>query len=395
MITTVLLLSLIAQVTFASEGAPCRNSLDCNLNGDCDLGHCVCDPWWSGSAYCDVLSLLPARKADGYHRQNVSSWGGMSIQDPVTKEWHLIAAEMVNQCPLGSWKTNSRIIHAVQDTSHGVPLTPAGPFRFTDQVLPTFTHNPKVFRAPDGTYLIFYIGGWATSPQVCNSSHEVESSEEPPTPTTTQYPGPNGDGCGPQPPYNGGCGIAIASSTSLNGPWTTIQRVIVEDQRKSALLDCAHTNPSPWFFPDGSVVMAINAGFCHNNLETIGLLKAPNWRGPWKWFTPDPILKDANGNPHACEDPFLWIDHRGWHLLVHNQEGAGVSLYAYSQYGYSWVFNASRPAPYTDTIVWDDGSTDQFDVERPQFVFDPNTSKPLYLTNGAMGPTSFTLFRPL
>lgn len=36
------------------------------------------------------------------------------------------------------------------------------------------------------------------------------------------------------------------------------------------------------------------------------------------------------------------------------------------------------------------------DVERPQFVFDPDSGRPLYLTNGAQGsPLSFTLFRPL
>ena len=47
-------------------------------------------------------------------------------------------------------------------------------------------------------------------------------------------------------------------------------------------------------------------------------------------------------------------------------------------------------------MLWDDGGSDSYEVERPQFVFDPDSASPLFLTNGASsGSLSFTLFRPL
>lgn len=72
------------------------------------------------------------------------------------------------------------------------------------------------------------------------------------------YPGPCGDGCGP-PPLNTGCGISLGTAPDPEGPWT-YAAINVTNQSESSLLDCAHTNPSPWIFPNGSIVMAINAG---------------------------------------------------------------------------------------------------------------------------------------
>ena len=62
----------------------------------------------------------------------------------------------------------------------------------------------------------------------------------------------------------------MSYSASITGPWETVPLIIV-DQNRSALLDCAHTNPSVIFFPNGSALMAFNAGFCHDQVETIGL----------------------------------------------------------------------------------------------------------------------------
>lgn len=138
-------------------------------------------------------------------------------------------------------------------------------------------------------------------------------------------PGPNNDTCGID-PLNAGCGIAIASSSSVFGPWKA-QSLIIEDQWLSEHLYCAHTNPSPFFFPNGTVVMAFNAGFCNGHLETIGLATAPHWSGPWTLLSNDTILKNTDGSPHRCEDPSVWYDERGWHLLVHNQQGTSSVSY--------------------------------------------------------------------
>ena len=85
-------------------------------------------------------------------------------------------------------------------------------------------------------------------------------------PAPGDYPGPCGDGCG-APPLNSGCGMSLGTAPSLEGPWAWAA-INVTDQAVSALLDCAHTNPSPWVFPNGTIVMAINAG----QLEGRGVL---------------------------------------------------------------------------------------------------------------------------
>jgi hypothetical protein len=392
----------LAAASAASASAPCSTASDCSLNGDCVSSACVCDAAWSGSPACDVLALLPTPKRQpGYRNSSgVSSWGGMSLWDATSSLWHFYAAEMVEMCPLGSWKTNSRVVH-------GVSAQPAGPFNITDEVFPPFATNPKIYQDPvTKKWVLFFIGGqWTPAPENCTKGVEggedrdADAGEEAldpfPLPSGGPYPGPTQDGCGPD-PLNGGCGLALGTASGPYGPWT-LSGIIVQDQNISALLDCAHTNPSVHIFPNGSALMAFNAGYCHGNLETIGILQAPSVFGPWTFWSPDPILLNPDGSPHKCEDPFLWVDGRGWHLMVHNQQGANVALYAHSVDGRNWTLHndVGNPGPYNDTIVWDDGTEDSFDVERPQFVRDPATGKPLYLTNGALASPSFTLFRPL
>jgi hypothetical protein len=235
----------------------CSTTSDCSLNGDCISGSCVCDPWWSGSASCDVLAITSANKSLGYRNATYASWGGMSIQDD-SGTWQLFAAQMLNHCGLSSWTTNSVVVRGV--SSDG----PAGPFTFADTVTTPFSHNPKIFRDPvDGSYLLFSIGTglWSTTPSNCSAPEFHVPVEDAPwkrTATGGVYPGPDGDGCGP-PPLNSGCGLSLGTAPSLEGPWT-FGPINVTNQAISKLLDCAHTNPSPWIFPNGTIVMAINAG---------------------------------------------------------------------------------------------------------------------------------------
>jgi hypothetical protein len=311
----------------------------------------------------------------------------MSVRDD-QGAWHLFAAELINKCPLSTWKNNSR-------TVRGVGSAPGGPFTIVQQIAPPFSHNPKILRAPDGTYVLYSIGSslWNATPEDCGSEllgHDYNGS---PVASASSCVF---DGCGPEPGCsNGGCGITVGSAQTPEGPWT-FAPLVIEDESRSPLLDAQHTNPSAVIFADGSVLMAFNAGWNHNWLETIGLAKAPHWSGPYTLFSIDPILFNSDGTPHHCEDPFLYASKRGLHLLVHNQQDSGVARYAHSaDGGLTWVLHGA-PGPYDGNVKWTDGTADSYEVERPQFVFDPDTSAPLFLTNGAStGNLSFTLFRPL
>merc|ERR1712224_1052545 len=127
--------------------------MDCSLAGECANGKCVCDGWTHGD-FCEILNLNPVdsrafgyRNASGYH-----SWGGASIQDPATGKWYLFVSQIKGKCPLlGYWSRLSEGVRLVSDH-------PTGPWTFDTVVLHEFAHNVKPFRAPDGTWLIYYIG---------------------------------------------------------------------------------------------------------------------------------------------------------------------------------------------------------------------------------------------
>jgi hypothetical protein len=193
----------------------------------------------------------------------------------------------------------------------------------------------------------------------------------------------------------------MANSSSLTGPWS-VTHLVIENQWESDDVYCTHTNPSPYVLANGSIVMAFNAGFCHDHLETIGLaVSHGGWEGPWNLLVKNAILHNPDGSIHHCEDPFVWKSERGWHLLVHNQQGPqGESAYAYSLDGFDWTL--SPTTPYDCTLTFTDGSTAEASGcgNRPQIYFGYDGAAQ-FITNGAMGakpngwPGTYTLFRPL
>ena len=85
-----------------------------------------------------VLNLAPAPPpgAQAFHNATLSSWGGNPVRD-TAGTWHLFAAAMTLRCNLGSWVSNSEVIHATAGS-------PVGPFAFRDVALPPWHHNPQV-----------------------------------------------------------------------------------------------------------------------------------------------------------------------------------------------------------------------------------------------------------
>ena len=225
----------------------------------------------------------------------------------------------------------------------------------------------------------------------------------------TPGPSPTDDGCGCG--LNEGCGIHVAWASSLSGPWDS-QPVLFVDANRSALFDCARTNPSPFVHPNGSITMAFNAGYCHDNMETIGLGHADSFRGmraraclrasplptalglgPFTLLTTTAIFTDG---AHKCEDPFVWLDDDGWHLLGHDF-GGNIAFYAHSYTGGSGSWIRSPNSPYSEMVVFTDRAAQICNVQRPQLVFDA-AQQPIALTNGAQcngERLERTLVRPL
>ena len=73
---------------------------------------------------------------------------------------------MADNCTVfKTWTTNSRVIRA---TAPNV----TGPYTMADVVHAPFAHNPTVRRLPDGSVVLWMIGGWPTTPQRCGSQAE-------------------------------------------------------------------------------------------------------------------------------------------------------------------------------------------------------------------------------
>jgi len=294
-------------------------------------------------------------------------------------------AEMTQHCDVYTyWKTNSRIIRAVS-------VNVTGPYKFVAEVRPPFAHNPTVRRMPDGSIVVWMIGGWPTVQHNCSSAESPQSNHSSSLFSLADDPvSPTDNGCGPEPPFNGGCGISYGWSANVSGPFQWDYLHIV-DQNHSNLFDCAHTNPAPYVFTNGSIALGFNAGWCHNYMETLGVAQAPHFYGPYTLRTVNSIFNDS----HRSEDPFLWVDDKGYyHIIAHNLASGPPSIYAYSKDGVHFIITPD--APYTDKVTLNNGTMIQCDIERPQLLFNDDGS-PHVLTNGvycsALGLTNWTLFR--
>jgi hypothetical protein len=148
------------------------------------------------SASCG-LSLGPANvpSDQAFWRQDTQSWGGsvyVDLDGRSNEKYHMFVSAFAKACGVPQWTTNSYVAHAV--SNH-----PQGPFKPDPKpVLPIFHHNPEIHRHPDGTYLLFSIGG-------DNSTGEVDCTVPGERPGRT-----NGRSMT----------INLHHATSLDGPWS-------------------------------------------------------------------------------------------------------------------------------------------------------------------------------
>ena len=361
----------------------CYTDEDCNLNGICQKStkKCVCDPGWCSSD-CGELDRRPAIRGTGYNQTSsgTSTWGSKIIHDPNDQKlFHLFLAEFTDGCGLDYWSPYSRIIHA--ESNCGA----AGPYKFADQVVGTFAHNPTVvYSLADELYLMYHIGCAFSPPDTC---------------TAPSF------SCGPGNFINGESGISVLSSPDLK-TWTSYGQIFSGHNDDS--WDADVTNPSPWplYSPPGDTAKILLAyrGCPYNcsGAELMNLATAPNFRGPYTKIESQPIFENH------VEDPFLWQDKRGnFHMLMHSLEPGGgfgdgpkVGRHAYaSKFEGPWKFN-NQTLAFNTTVDFTDGtSVDYFRRERPQLFFsEDGKMTPLYLTNGVQEKgqgDSYTIVQPL
>ena len=366
-------------------------------------GKCACDsPWTGGSSQpgvlpdCSLLSFLPSPVSECgpgcvFHGvdKNWTSWGVSVSAAAATGGFVGYAAEMAFECSLSAWTKGSQVVRVVGST-------PLGPFNRTDIIVPAWSHNPEAIHTSDGKTIIFTLGdGWEQNGQPDNCE------------TGQKYPSHRGNvgnctpvtepsNCNPGPCLACNVTLHVGDSDETPGPWESFSTQIIGLSSSDNL---NNWNPAPFILPNGSIALMIhtddNQGWSG---EVIAI--ASTWKGPYIVTVSDNAV---NNLPNKQEDPFLWVDRRGyWHVLYHlmfdpdPKEPCGLNSggHSFSIDGTSWspIFHA-----YNTTIQLEDGSSYTFSRrERPKLLF--NTQGiPTHLYNGVISADYgvYTLVAPL
>ena len=381
-------------------GAPaaarvCTTALDCHLGGICTpAGTCDCDPSWRGPT-CAQLNVGPGSIA--YAPPNRSSWGGgPPVRSAVDGRYHLYVSEMGGHCGLDTWQSMSTIVDTVSSTASA-----AGPYTRVGVVVPRESHNAYYAYDPASkTHLIYHIGGGDTGaepPQWTNCTNGTTPGSL--ALSSLGAAGPKGaEPLWTHVQY-------VHHAVSLAGPWLRENFTSPPVGGNDSDIGWGNDNPAPFIFPNGSVLM-LTRRYQSPKLgvephDTIWLVTAPSWKGPYRFVSDGPALMDWRGRPtrENMEDPCLWRNARGhFHALFHFGH-----RHAWSEDGLRWsVGNASV---WDTTVATHSGSTLQKDAERPRIWVDPATGAPGLLftacrDNGdkkgkANRDRSFTVVQPI
>jgi hypothetical protein len=242
---------------------PCTSVRDCSHNGVCDSSMCQCHPGWRDDR-CSRLDILPADRSSGLRAvddgANTSTWGG-AVTQADDGSYHMLASEMMEHCGIGSWTSNSHVVHAVSSTPGGTytRLPPS-----EREVFPVFSHEPNWARAPSGEYVVVFT---ANDP----SNHSMKPGCHCTNGSTVAECGRMPWGAGPTwlswspPSKHGG---------RPEGPWSTPMRLFESEQH---MID-ADTNLAIVILPNSSVVGLGRTGYPAG--IAIHLVTAAHWKDP-------------------------------------------------------------------------------------------------------------------
>ena len=356
----------------------------CSLNGDLVNGKCVCDPGWKGNN-CTLLKLLPVNKSNpGYYNKSLPTWSGANIYY-VNNEYHwFVGAKAIANTSDDLYLCNSNIIHLTSSISIN------GPYKYKDVILSRMHLSPFITYY-NNTYIIFDVG--------YNNVPSVDTCEN--------YTNSTKSKVGYNESYNT---IHLTYSSNINDPlseWMNHETVIYDPfpgTINRTEWDCWCQNPTSYIYPNGTTILIFRGNQCkpYHGKNHIGIAIASHWKGPYKKLLKDPIFGYNGFN----EDPYLWRNKRGFHLLIHAQNNTGENKttrggYAYSVDGISWILTNDDPwLPY---ILWYDGTNNTLARrQKPGLVFDDNMN-PIYLingvdlnaTDGSMWQTGWTLMNPI
>jgi hypothetical protein len=294
---------------------------------------------WENNLF-DRIGIAPV--GGGLSMEDYWVWGSSVVRGD-DHLYHMYVSRWPKNLPFHpGWMIASEVAHAVSETAEG-------PYRFVDVALPArgaqywdgrSTHNPRVLKHKD-LYVLYYMG----------STHPFDEISNPDTLTLSS-------------PYcvlaRANKRIGIATSKSPYGPWERRDKPVLETQ-PGTFYSFLTSNPAPWIEEDGSASLIFKSRqyketFPYQSHMMIGVAKAKHFEGPYE-VHPEPIFGvDKMGE---IEDPFIWKDENGFHMIAKDQRGTITGnwhdgLLAHSRDGIEWVADKS-PLAYTRVIKWNDG----------------------------------------
>jgi len=367
---------------------------ECSLNGlyNPATKSCKCHKPWKG-VNCAELHLAPVESnqytakgiTPGVNIPGLPTWGGGAKFEE--GRWHLIVgARAVNlhNNTLEDYPCNSKIVLVTSTGSD-----PKGPYTLTKTLFPRSSWEPGLATNPKtGELVLMFFGNITNPPRVgsslCQNRFEYNLT------TTNTY-------------------ISVSRSGSIKGPWSKPQLVkgMINKPGRVGGYDwnCASGNPSPAFHSNGTLYAAMRHNPCWKGFETrehIGIWRADHgWNEEWTCLTPEPVFGWGGGSQENCtdenlcpshEDPHLWWDEQGAHLLTHDQNNVHThqlrGAYGWSKNALNWNLETfplqSNVSAWDMDLKWTNGTSKTMARrQRPSFIYDPTSGKPTHLINGA------------
>ncbi|MCT4644399.1 MAG: glycoside hydrolase family protein [Carboxylicivirga sp.] len=363
---TILVLGLSILALYACTSTSQKKTND---NSECCSATTDTKKQWSNT----ILSRIgEAPVGGGLDMDGYWIWGSSVIKGE-DGLYHMFASRWPDYIPFHpGWMVASEIVHATS-------ATPEGPYQFKDVALGRrgiqywdgkSVHNPKIVKYKD-KYLLYYMGSTNPFPEITPDNAEQLTHE-----SRWSVSGR----------WNKRIGVAVADN--LNGPWKHSEQPILE-VKPNTFYSYLTSNPSPLVKEDGSIILMFK-GRGYNDDGTpspwaVGLATAPSYEGPYTAVSDEPIFsKEKFG---VVEDPHLWKDDDGYHMVVKDMNGTITGEYhagvlAHSVDGIKWELD-KEPKAYSRTVRWNNGEVvKQGQLERA-FVFVEN-GKPSHLFFAAM-----------
>ncbi len=305
--------------------------------------------------------MLPAPINGGFSMEDYWVWCSSVIRGE-DGLYHMFASRWSKEYPMHpGWLVASEIVRATSEK-------PEGPYTFQEIVLPArgpqyfdgrSTHNPHIKKYGD-TYYLYYVGTTHPFPELSNPS---KLRHEDPITVVAR----------------GNKRVGVATSKSIFGPWQRQEHTILSP-RPQYFDNFLTSNPAPCIEHHGQCTMLyktrtyktdITEEFLHGNM-LFGVAQAERPEGPFLPVLNQPLFHEKD---IEMEDPFIWKDNDGFHLMAKDMKGNVCGekmggIYATSQNGIQWELQKDILF-YSRHILWDDGVVREMgNLERPFLLFE-------------------------